>query len=67
MRKVRQMTQQQLADTAGLTRRAVALIEVSQRGIGLGEAAALCRALDVPLADMIAADPLVLITRTQVD
>ncbi len=67
MRGVRQMTQQQLADAAGLPRASLGMIEIGRRGVGLGEAVELCKVLDVPLADMISIEPLTLTIRTQVD
>lgn len=67
MRRVRKMTQQQLSDATGINRSSLGLIEVSRRGISLGEAALICEALDVELGAMISAEPLTLTIRTQVD
>ena len=67
MRKLRKMTQQQLADVVGLPRPSLGMIEVGKRSVTLSEAVALCEALDVDLAAMISAEPLTLTILTQVD
>lgn len=59
------ITQQQLADTVGMTRDAVSSIERGRRYFRLGEAAAICQALGVDLSALVAEAPLVLETRSE--
>lgn len=67
IRTFRGMTQQALADAAGMQRASLGMVEIGRRGVRLGEAAALCDALDVPLADALAAGPLRLTVETRID
>jgi transcriptional regulator with XRE-family HTH domain len=60
VRDARGMSQREVAAAAGMHRTALGSVEHGRRGIQLGEAALLCEALGVPLADMLSSDPLVL-------
>jgi DNA-binding XRE family transcriptional regulator len=67
VRKLRDMTQEQLAAMCGLGRHVIAAIETGVRGIRLGEAVDLCAALDVDLAAMVSAEPMALRFETPID
>lgn len=64
LRRYRDMSQQALADAAGMPRFALQAVEVGQRNLRLGEAIALCTALGVELGAVVSGQPLVL--RTEV-
>lgn len=66
LRQHRKMTQQQLADATGMNRSAVWAVETGRRYIRLGEAVAICAALSVDLGALVAEEPLVLVTSTEV-
>lgn len=53
----RRMTQQELADASGLSRSAVSKLEEGRRGVGLDDAAALCRAFGVSLVVLLHGAP----------
>lgn len=59
------MTQQQLAESIGIHQAALSAIESGKRYLRLGEAIALCAALDVSLGDVVSDDPLTLRTEVQ--
>jgi transcriptional regulator with XRE-family HTH domain len=53
IRTVLNWSAQEVANRSGISRVAIARIEVGDRGVSLGDAVALSDALGVPLADMI--------------
>lgn len=55
LRTARRITQDSLAYSAGLDRTFISLLELGQRGPSLTTMLALCRALDISLADMATA------------
>lgn len=66
VRRVRGLTQEQVAATVGINRSAIAEIETGRRGVRLGEALDLCAALGVDLAEMCAPGPLTVTVATRV-
>lgn len=67
IRKARSLTQQQVADAAGVSRQAVALAEVGQKRIRLSDAVDISDALDVPLLDMLSPEPMRLHVSVPID
>lgn len=67
IRKMRDLTQHQLAAGCGLHRSVIAAIETGGRGIRLGEAIVLCAHLGVDLGAMTSERPMVLSITTPVD
>jgi DNA-binding XRE family transcriptional regulator len=60
LRRYREMSQQRLADAAGMPRFALQAVEAGNRNLRLGEAIALCEALGVELGAVVSDQPLVL-------
>jgi transcriptional regulator with XRE-family HTH domain len=67
VRRVREMSQQDLADSSGLGRQAISKIETGRQSVGLDDAMAICAALDVSLLDMVSLEPMSLIIRVPID
>lgn len=65
VRRVRQMTQQQLAEAIGIHQAAMSGIEAGKRYMRLGEAIAACAALGVDLGEVVSEEPLTLRTEVQ--
>lgn len=61
------MTQQQLAEAIGIHQAAMSAIESGKRYLRLGEAVALCTALDVDLGKVISDEPFTLHTEVVFD
>jgi transcriptional regulator with XRE-family HTH domain len=66
LRKIRKMSQRQLAEACGMHRMAINAIEAGSRSIKLTEAAAIAEALGVELGPLVSDEPLVLHVHTEV-
>lgn len=66
LHKHRGMTQTALAAATGIPRTALWAMGNGTRRVGLAEALAIAAVLDVSLAEMVAAEPLVLRTETRI-
>lgn len=64
LRQHQKLSQRQLSAASGLAKDIIWRLEAGQRHLKIDEAAALCRALDVDLSEVIADAPLVLRTET---
>jgi len=62
LRALRRLSQQKLADRAGMPQSAISKIEAGLRSVGLGEALTLCDALHVDLLDMVRDGELQIVT-----
>lgn len=67
LRKLRSLSQHELATACGVRRHVVVAIEAGRRGIRLGEAVTLCGALGVDLAAMVADTPMALSISLPID
>lgn len=67
VRRARDMSQQDLAQAAGLARQVISKIETGRQGVGLDDALAICAALDVALDDMLADAPMTLTIKVPID
>lgn len=65
VRRMRQMTQLQLAQAIGVHQAAMSAIESGKRYLRLGEAIAACAALGVDLGQVVSEEPLTLRTEVQ--
>lgn len=62
VRRHRELSQRQLSAASGINKDVIWRLEAGQRHLKIDEAAALCRALDVDLSEVVADAPLVLRT-----
>jgi len=67
IRKIRHLSQEELAALAGMGRFVIAGIETGARGVKLGEAYDLCRVLDIDFAEMVGVEPMKLRIEMPVD
>lgn len=67
LRKHRGISQTDLATQTGLGRCSIVEIENGRRRVSVGEAVAICAALDVSLVDMLSEQGLVLTTEVRID
>lgn len=67
VRNARGMSQQELADAAGLVRQVISKIETGRQGVGLDDAVAICAALGISLEAMLSAEPMKLTVNVPID